>query len=259
MGVTRSATRAVGLSLTRAALPMWSPRSLFAAGEQGAWYDPSDLSTLYQDAAGTTPVTAVGQPVGLLKDKSGRGNHASQSTTTARPTLQQDSGGRYYLSFDGVDDSLVAANVALGSSDFLACMAAKTTGGSFPSLLSEGSTAAGEWMLRLSSGSPSFYGNAGNPSFALVGALGTTVPFVTSIRRVGTSFDLHASGLVAANVPSSSALGSTKGLMLGGANGESTRYWQGPIYGCVIVVRTVSDASRLSAERYLASKSGVTL
>ena len=44
--------------------------SLFSNGEQGAWYDPSDLSTLYQDAAGTIPVTAVEQPVGLMLDKS---------------------------------------------------------------------------------------------------------------------------------------------------------------------------------------------
>ena len=42
----------------------------FAAGEQGAWYDPSDLTTLFQDSAGTTPVTAVEQPVGLMLDKS---------------------------------------------------------------------------------------------------------------------------------------------------------------------------------------------
>lgn len=48
----------------------WSPRVLFSGGEQGAWYDPSDLSTLYQDAPGTTPVTALGQPVGLMLDKS---------------------------------------------------------------------------------------------------------------------------------------------------------------------------------------------
>ena len=46
-----------------------SIRALFANGEQGVWYDPSDLSTLYQDAAGTSPVTAVGQPVGLVLDK----------------------------------------------------------------------------------------------------------------------------------------------------------------------------------------------
>ena len=45
-------------------------RSLFAANEPGVWYDPSDLSTMFQDAAGTTPVTAVEQPVGLMLDKS---------------------------------------------------------------------------------------------------------------------------------------------------------------------------------------------
>ena len=45
-------------------------RQLFAAGEQGVVYDPSDLSTLFQGAAGTTPVTAVDQPVGLVLDES---------------------------------------------------------------------------------------------------------------------------------------------------------------------------------------------
>ena len=34
------------------------------------WYDPSDLSSLFQDSAGTTPVTALEQPVGLMMDKS---------------------------------------------------------------------------------------------------------------------------------------------------------------------------------------------
>jgi hypothetical protein len=48
----------------------WTPANLFASGEQGAWYDPSDFSTMFQDSAGTTPVTAVGQLVGLILDKS---------------------------------------------------------------------------------------------------------------------------------------------------------------------------------------------
>jgi hypothetical protein len=48
----------------------FSPADLFSAGEQGAWYDPSDFSTLFTDSAGTTPVTAVEQFVGLMLDKS---------------------------------------------------------------------------------------------------------------------------------------------------------------------------------------------
>lgn len=45
-------------------------KSLFANSEQGFAYDINDLSTLFQDAAGTTPVTGAGQPVGLVLDKS---------------------------------------------------------------------------------------------------------------------------------------------------------------------------------------------
>lgn len=45
-------------------------KQLFSNQEQGFAYDPNDLTTLYQDAAGTIPVTAVGQPVGLVLDKS---------------------------------------------------------------------------------------------------------------------------------------------------------------------------------------------
>lgn len=47
---------------------------LWRNGEQGAWYDPSDLSTMFQDASGTTPVymPGQGQPdcwIGLQLDK----------------------------------------------------------------------------------------------------------------------------------------------------------------------------------------------
>lgn len=63
-----------------------SPASLFAGGEPGVWYDPSDLTTLFQDSAGTTPVTAPNQTVGKILDKSGRGNNATQATLAQRPT-----------------------------------------------------------------------------------------------------------------------------------------------------------------------------
>jgi len=52
----------------------FSPESLFENGEQGAWYDPSDFTTLFTDAAGTDPITAIGAGspkfVGLMLDKS---------------------------------------------------------------------------------------------------------------------------------------------------------------------------------------------
>jgi len=48
----------------------FSPSSLFSSGSQGIWLDPSDLSTMFSDRAGTTPVTAPGTVVGLRLDKS---------------------------------------------------------------------------------------------------------------------------------------------------------------------------------------------
>jgi hypothetical protein len=59
--------------------------ALFRASEPGIWLDPSDASTLYTDTAGTTQA-AIGQAVARINDKSGNGNHATQSTAAARPT-----------------------------------------------------------------------------------------------------------------------------------------------------------------------------
>ena len=92
---------------------VFSPAILFANDEAGVWYDPSDLSTLFQDTAGTTPVTTAGQTVGLMLDKSGNGYHATQPTAAARPTYQTD-GTLHWLSFDGVDDFMVTPTITPG-------------------------------------------------------------------------------------------------------------------------------------------------
>ena len=60
-----------GLSLTlpRGGASPFSPLSLFASGEQGAWFDASDLSSMDQNYLGGTPAV-VGQSVGLVLDRS---------------------------------------------------------------------------------------------------------------------------------------------------------------------------------------------
>jgi hypothetical protein len=74
--------------------------SLFAAGEKGAWFDAGDLSTMFQDVAGTIPVTTVGQFVGKWLDKSGNGNHAvAAANNTTRPIYQIDAEGNPNITF----------------------------------------------------------------------------------------------------------------------------------------------------------------
>lgn len=89
--------------LAGGAVESWTPAEWFLASEQGIWLDQSDFATMFQDAAGTVPVTGAGQPVGRILDKSGRGNHATQATTANKPILQSI-GGKLALVFDGVDD-----------------------------------------------------------------------------------------------------------------------------------------------------------
>lgn len=111
---------AVSMALRRAfSPPPFLPSSLFGPSDQGYWYDNQDLTTMFQDTAGTVPVTAVEQPVALQLDKSGKGNHRiAPGPTTSRPILRQDANGIYYLDTDGADDWMrTAAKVDFSRSD----------------------------------------------------------------------------------------------------------------------------------------------
>ena len=101
------------------------PSELFRGGLiDGAWFDPSDMSTLYQDAEGTTPVTAVGQPVGLVLDKSqglqlGPELKAQYSIVTIGSptnlaTYNPETGDGYAYRLDGINASGIKLPVPSG-------------------------------------------------------------------------------------------------------------------------------------------------
>lgn len=89
-----------GLSIAGGARA-WSPAVLFAGGQDGAWYDPGDLSTLWQDTAGTTPITAAGQTVRRMDDKSGNGRPLLQPSAGEAMVLRR-SGAGWYLEGSGI-------------------------------------------------------------------------------------------------------------------------------------------------------------
>lgn len=73
------------------------------AGTTGFALDPSDLTTMWQDSAKTTPVTAGGQTVGALRTKWGAAQFDFiQASGPACPLFD----GTRYLTFDGIDDRL---------------------------------------------------------------------------------------------------------------------------------------------------------
>ena len=87
---------------------VFTPADLFLQGEQGAFYIPrpvvNGVQSLFQDAAGTTPVTADGDPDGSMSDQSPNGHTAVQTISSRRPTYNASPDR---LSLDKVDDALI--------------------------------------------------------------------------------------------------------------------------------------------------------
>ena len=140
-------------------------KSLFANNEQGFFYDPNDLSTMYQDAAGTVPVTGVGQPVGLIRDKSGRNNHAYQTASASRPTLRKNAvTGSNYLEFDGADDSLQTSSIDFTATDKLSIFAAvkKNVDGAYGIIVEQDANNTGGYFVLAASSSEGYYVQSGN-------------------------------------------------------------------------------------------------
>lgn len=104
------------------------PGALLGGGSPAIWIDPADLASMFQDAGGTLRAVVDG-PVGLIRDRSGRGNHATQTVDACRPTLRREADGRHALEFDGVDDFLRHPFGVTGTDVTLSCAAQRSGGG----------------------------------------------------------------------------------------------------------------------------------
>jgi len=247
-------------------------KSIFANNEQGFVYDPNDLTTMFQDAAGAIPVTGAGQPVGLILDKSGRGNHARQANSTSRPILQRNATtGAYYLAFDGADDFFVTNSIDFTSTDKVSLFAGvRKLSDSAQNMIVEFSTSA----------------NTDSNSFALTtypasGELFTFASRGTGLLRVAAIKDLQFSApksavltgiadfsaqtislkansvLVTNSLSTTGAFGNYP-LYIGRRGGTSLPF-NGHIYSLIGIGRLTTDAETATLEKLIAKNTGVTL
>jgi hypothetical protein len=263
----------LGLSLTNLRGGGFSPALLFAAGEQGAWYDPSDITTLFQDDAGTQPVTAAGQSVGLMLDKSGRGNHATQANLAQRPLYDIDSGGRPFLLFDGSDDGMATGNIVPGTDKAQVFAGVrKLTNGNFPILveLSASATTNAGSLTVLTCGatnnSPGYiFTSGGTVRINAIVSSGYNAPITNVLTGLGDiaapSTILRVDGAQAASSTSSQGGGNylTHPLFIGRRDGTSNPF-NGRIYGLLVRFGANLSAAQIDqTEAFMAAKTGVTI
>jgi hypothetical protein len=265
----------LGLASRSAGVPSYSPLSLFDAGEQGVWYDPSDFSTMYQDNLGVTPVTAVGQTVGRIEDKSGNGNHATQATAASRPILRQTAGGLYYLEFDGTDDFLVTGNIDFSATDEMTVIAgvrklSDAASASLVELSASDSANAGTFAVYApsASGQPRYqYRSRGDASLsaaaftnAAIAAPVTNV--VTGLSDIsGDSVALRINGAEVAtstNDQGAGNYGAAYPLHIGRRGGVSFPF-NGQLYSLIVRGLATAGTDLTDAESYVAGKTGMTL
>lgn len=243
------------------------PSQVFLGGVKGAWYDPSDFSTLFQDATGLIPVTATGQSVGKMLDKSGNGNH--QISALNLPKIQQDTFGNYYIESDGTNDIMATVgNVDFTSTDKMSMVVAyrqnAVSGGAGNTIVKCGSIAlnAGSFDFGVYLNAPILY-RKGSSTF---GARGCTGSYNSAVIASAT-LDLSGTSQATEN-PILRANGLQPALTdYGTANSGSGNFGNYPItlfsgqgffngrfYGAVIVAATLTTPQFEGIEKYLSLK-----
>lgn len=241
--------------------------ALFAGGKQGVWYDPSDKSTLFQDVAGTVPVTKDGDPVALMRDKSGNGNHATQTVSAARPVYKTD-GILHWLAFDGTDDSFVLSRTALLADKSQSIFSAYSLNAisSFASIFS--AIGAGEGITQFYSAQTANRRAAIATKTSLALVIVANLPTLLKTKVVRTTLFNRKDGRLTdtenrgGEASGSLALNSdialpVNGYSIGKASGAA--YANISLYGLIVVSGDLSVSDVYSAESALANKSGVTL
>ena len=256
------------LGLVAAMRNEFSPLSLFANGEQGVWYDPSDLSTLFQDSAGTIPVTAVEQPVGCMMDKCGRGNHATQSTGSARRILRVDANGKYYLAHTGSSTWMQTGIINLTGTDKISVFAGlrkySDTGSIFCELSADLNSNPGSFFIETAN---KYNSMSRGTTASAVGQVASTPVFSGADLAVLSSTHNISGDL--STIRRNGSSGSNGVTDKGSGNfGNYPMYlfrragslfqFTGDFYG-LIFRGAMSDATQITnSERWLAAKTGVT-
>ncbi|WP_166507150.1 LamG domain-containing protein [Frigidibacter mobilis] len=216
----------------------------------------------------TVQVTAAGQSVAVMRDKSGNGRHMVQASALSRPTYQTD-GVLHWLQFDGVDDSFGASAFNWGSDEATLVFGARKTLDTATGVLFESSAASTSSAGALAIFAPPAGAlNAGNYDFRTKGttssdlrAGGYPTPnsaVLTGLAKISTDLaKLRVNGVEAASSGSDQGTGAfgAHPIYIGRRN-NSIFPFQGRLYGATLFNRVLTAPEILSTEAWISAKTG---
>lgn len=240
----------------------WTPAALAPA----AWWDPSDLTTLFQDTAATTPVTADGQSVARINDKSGNGLHLIQPAAGLRP-LYKTSGGLYWLESDGVDDLLYVNSTSalnFGTANFCVAAAIREANnvGNYKVIFAKTNNATGNNYRTFTTAGyilTTFYGTDVQPSSnsALTMTVNTDAVAMWGRDASNDRYELNASS--ATKAWAAAGVGSTSFNPTVFGDGSATYAFGGRIYSLVAIAAWPSATDLAKLKKYQGAKAGLSL
>ncbi len=251
---------------TVTAISAWNPLDIFAGGQGGAWYDPSDLSHMWQDTAGTVAVTTDGQSVLRIDDKSGNGLHLTQATGALAP-LYKTSGGLHWLQFNGTTQfmSRVATNLSayFRATGFVSFR--RNADDAQRYIMEHGVTGSVPGFdMRSPSGANTNFSSQGRGATGAASAARATSAAPVSVYATSMidiqapSTQLRTFGVAGTAVTTATGGGNfgTATLMMG-ARTTLLSFMSGNIYQLILAMKTASAAEILNAENHCRVKAGL--
>lgn len=262
----------VGLSLSLALGPCgvygssFDFATLFAGGEKGGWFDPNTASCLFQDTAGTVPVTTAADPVGRWNASNGTFTPLLQATAGLRPVYGVAGNGAKYVDFDATDDALASAVQTVNTVD--ACtivvgvkfrtasaggvLTGVRAGSASGSNLARGTVPANGRFLFTHQGSI-------NPATVpqVDGYTGAQTLVVSARGKIATDLsELYINGTLVDSDTADQGTGNyANGAMLIGDLFNNSI--DGQVFGALWIGRLLTSGERASVEAYLATKLGI--
>ena len=224
----------------RRASGAFSAIRLFAGGGLGLLYEASNLSTLFQDGAGSTPVTAAGQSVNLTLDLTSGENNSNQPNTSFQSKYQTGPDRKAYDGIDDRDDTALKPT----SAGTLAVRMRGNTDTRF-AIGSIGSSTNSRCFLGLGS-SGELGGGIGNDSISVIkGADDVRGNWVTAILTWdGSTVDLYQDGTSVYSAAQSGVVNTTANFAIGAINNNGTPivFHDGDIARALVLNRAITPA-----------------